>query len=52
MTMISNDESIANGTPMDVEQMREYLQAYYRIPIVFEATGNNNYQMPVLSQVA
>jgi hypothetical protein len=37
--MASNDNKIADGIPMSLEQMRIYLQGYHGIPIVLRQQG-------------
>lgn len=40
------DNSIAGGIPMDLKQMREYLQEYYGIPIALREQGARSVSCP------
>lgn len=43
---MTNDNSIADGIPMSLEQMRVYLQEYHGIPIVLRKQGTTNVKCP------
>lgn len=45
-----NDNSIADGVPMNPEQMREYLQGYYGIPIAIWKQGTTVVVCPFCSK--
>ena len=40
------DTNIAGGVPMSLEQMREYLQEHYGVPIALREQGANTVQCP------
>ena len=40
------DANIADGVPMSLEQMREYLQQHYGIPVALREQGTNTVQCP------
>jgi hypothetical protein len=47
MTVTSaNDNSIAGGIPMNLEQMQEYLQDFYGIPIALRERGTKTVKCP------
>ena len=37
----ANDDCVADGIPMGLEQMQEYLQGLYGIPIALREQGTN-----------
>lgn len=41
-----NENSIASGVPMDLEQMRVYLQGLYGNPVVLREQGTTNISCP------
>lgn len=41
-----NDYSIADGIPMDLDQMREYLQEYHGVPVVLREHGTTSIKCP------
>ena len=40
------DTNIADGVPMNLEQMREYLQEHYGVPISLRERGATTVQCP------
>ena len=48
---MTNDNFIADGIPMSLEQMREYLQDYYGIPIAMRKQGTTVVASPFCNTV-